>query len=238
MDRPSSVLIIGSGPNAPLAADWTRTHFDKIVVINNAWQVRTDWDYLIHPEDFPQDKWPADVRADQTIVTALDYVPAQNALGGFVYAGGTMAFTAGYWALHTLKPKVLSFIGCDMVYPAQGKTHFYGTGEPDPLRDDVTLQNLDAKSARLFLTAADLGCACVNLSTQDSRLVFPRATPETVRGLGAAASIDLSALAKREAELDYFVPSGRYWDELNRFDAKALAELDSLWLDAFQQIEA
>jgi len=32
------------------------------------------------------------------------YVPAQNWVnGGFVYGGGTMAFTAGYWALDTLK---------------------------------------------------------------------------------------------------------------------------------------
>lgn len=234
MGNVTSVLIIGSGLNAPLAAGWDRKDFDKIVVINNAWQVRPDWDYLIHPEDFAKDRQPKRLGDGQTVVTADDYVPAQNALGGFVYAGGTMAFTAGYWALHVLKPKVLSFIGCDMVYPSQGQTHFYGTGTADPLRDDVTLQNLEAKSARLFLKAADLGCTCVNLSNDPSRLIFPRATPSRVRGLAAAAAIDLSALEKREAELDYVVPSGRYWDELERFDEGELARLDQLWLETYE----
>jgi hypothetical protein len=50
-----------------------------------------------------------------------------------------MAFTTGYWALHALKPSVLAFVGCDMVYAASGNTHFYGSGEPDPLRDDLSL---------------------------------------------------------------------------------------------------
>ena len=48
-------------------------------------------------------------------MTATDYVPVQNDFGGFVYAGGTMTFTAGYWALGALKPSVLAFLGCDMV---------------------------------------------------------------------------------------------------------------------------
>jgi len=71
-----------------------------------------------------------------------------------------MAFTAGYWALHALRPEVMGFIGCDMVYPKTGATHFYGTGTADPLRDDVTLQDLGAKSARLMVMAAAQGCAC------------------------------------------------------------------------------
>ncbi len=60
-----------------------------------------------------------------------------------------------------------------MHYPP-GQTHFYGTGSADPLRPDITLQSLEAKSARLMILAAMEGCAMVNLSTGPSRLVFPR----------------------------------------------------------------
>ena len=46
-------------------------------------------------------------------------------------------------------------------------------------------------------------------------------------------SRDLAALADRqEGALAYFSPSGRYWEELDRFDPSALAALDALWLRA------
>ena len=47
------VLILGSGPNVVAARDWPKAWFDRIVVINNAWAVRQDWDDLVFPEDFP-----------------------------------------------------------------------------------------------------------------------------------------------------------------------------------------
>ena len=50
------VLILGSAPNAVEAAQWDHTLFDRIVVINNAWRVRSDWDILIHPDLYP-DAW-------------------------------------------------------------------------------------------------------------------------------------------------------------------------------------
>ena len=136
----------------------------RIVAINNAWRVRPDWDDHIHPSDFPEDRRPPAIGPSQRIRTHLDYVPAVNAHGGFVFCGGTMAFTAGYWALEALRPRVLAFLGCDMVYAASGASHFYGRGTPDPLREDPTLQSLEAKSARLMMIAASMGCAVVNLS--------------------------------------------------------------------------
>ena len=121
------VLILGSGPNAVQAASWTRAPFDQIVAINNAHRVRPDWTASIFPDDFPTDRHPV-CGPGQRMVTSEDYVPSLNRFGGVVYAGGTMAFTAGYWALDALRPKVMAFLGCDMVYPASGKTHFYGSG--------------------------------------------------------------------------------------------------------------
>jgi hypothetical protein len=228
------VLILGSGPAAVAVKGWDRSVFSHVVAINNAWRLRPDWDVSIHPEDFPPAHRPADLRPGQRRVEAREYVPIQNAYGGFVYAGGTMAFTAGYWALGALRPRVMAFFGCDMVYAPRGKTHFYGTGTADPLRADITLQSLEAKAARLQLLAAGQGCACVNLSWQDSRLVFPRATMDDLAG-AAPVVPDAAGVAfarAREAELGYMVPSGRYWKEVDRFDAGALAGLDALWLAA------
>lgn len=231
------VLILGSGPNAPQAAHWPAPWVDRIVAINNAWRIREDWDDLIYPEDFPVERRPATLSPGQRIIEAQEFVPAQNAFGGFVYAGGTMAFTAGYWALFALRPKVMAFLGCDMVYPARGATHFYGVGTADPLRDDVTLRDLKAKSARLGLIAAAEGCLCVNLSDADSELVFPRAQPDRLRTLecGPALNAPVSALTAQERDLDYFVASGRYWEEKERFDAAALARLDAGWREAWER---
>ncbi len=231
-----SILILGSAPSVMQAHSWPRAGFDHILAINNAWRVRPDWDATIHAWDFPPDRRPLP-GPDQSLVTQEDFVPAQNALGGFVYAGGTMAFTAGYYALHTHHPRVIAMLGCDMHYPKVGNTHFYGTGTPDPLRDDFTLRSLEAKSARLMVMAAMHECAMVNLSTGPSRLVFPRATPASQhRARPQTYCPDLAAEAlAREAELGYFVVSGRYWDCADQFDPQELAKLDALWSAAAMQ---
>lgn len=227
------VLMLGSAPMALEAGAWERRPFDRIVAINNAWRVRRDWDHAIYPWDFPEERHPV-AGPGQALVTEAEFVPAQNAYGGFVYAGATMAFTAGYWALHALKPSVLAVFGCDMHYPKAGVTHFYGTGTPDPLRPDITLRSLEAKSARLMVLAAMQGAAVVNLSVGPSRLIFPRVSRGSVAAARPRAWCpDLAAEALAlEAELGYLVPSGRYWEEAKRFDPVALDRLDRLWLQA------
>jgi len=228
----TTVLIIGSGPNALEARKWDLGHFDKVVAINNAWRVRDDWDHLIFPEDFPDDRRPKLVASDQTLIEATSFVAHQNTFGGFVYAGGTMAFTAAYWALGALKPSVVAMIGCDMTYAKTGPTHFYGRGTADPLRDDITLRSLPAKSARLSALAAKEGCAMVNLSLAPSQLTFPRATHLT-----AAARMPLqhdttavAAALRRERALNYYVPSGKYWQDVSGFDPREIDALDAMWL--------
>ena len=228
----SIVLILGSGPNVVTCRKWPRAPFDDIVAVNNAWAVRSDWDYLIHPEDFPTERQPVDVKPHQQIVTAADYVPLQNTLGGFVYAGGTMAYTAAYWALAALKPRIIAMLGCAMVYPKTETTHFYGKGAPDPLREDISLRSLEAKSARLMAMAARQDCAMVNLSEDESRLVFPRATQSSVAA-ARPRTFDASkvqAALEEETRLGYYVLSGKYWKEESRFDVAAIDALDRLWL--------
>ena len=230
-----TVLILGSGPNVIQARHWPKAHFDLILTINNAWAVRPDWDLLIHPDDFDVSRKPTDIMPRQDFVTSADYVPVQNTFGGFVYAGGTMAFTAAYWALGALRPQVIAMMGCDMVYDAQ-TTHFYGTGTADPLRRDISLRSLEAKSARLHILAAQNNCAMVNLSLDPSRLTFPRTTPDI-----AAASLPVphnathaAAALAEEDRLGYYVPSGKYWKQEDQFDPAAVDRLDQMWLKAAQ----
>lgn len=233
-----AVLMLGSAPMAAAACDWMRVPFDKIVAINNAWQLRADWDFSIFPWDFPEERQPLP-GPDQRLVTEADFVPAQNQFGGFVYAGATMAFTTAYWILATLRPTTIAVFGCDMHYPETGDTHFYGTGTADPLRNDVTLRSLEAKSARLMILAAMQGCAVVNLSPGPSRLVFPRAARASAalaRPQAWDRDLAVKALA-REAELGYRTPSGRYWEELDRFDPVEIDRLDALWLAAATSVQ-
>ncbi|WP_171117346.1 hypothetical protein [Ruegeria sp. HKCCA5463] len=233
-DRKTTVLILGSAPSALEARAWSRAPFTHIVAINNAWRIREDWDYLIHPEDFPAERRPGKVFGTQHIVTADEYVPRQNDYGGFVYAGGTMAFTAGYWALSALSPDVLAFSGCDMMYSGSGRTHFYGNGTADPLREDVTLRSLEAKAARLGLFAAAQGCRTVRLSGAPSRLVFPSVN---ISDLTAAPLPDIAAMhnvQRMEDDLGYYVASGRYWEVEHRFDPAAIDALDRMWLRAYR----
>lgn len=232
----TTVLILGSGPNALDLRGMDRSGFDEIVVINNAWQVVEDWTVHIAPEDFPAERHPPALRAGQRKVGADVYVPSQNRYGGVVYAGGSMAFTTTYWVLDALAPDVIAYLGCDMVYTDSGNTHFYGTGAADPLRKDPTLQSLEAKALRMEAVAAAQGCALVNLSVAESVLPYPRCD---VAGLGAVAGPregDRGAVERAleaEARAGLVVPSGRYWESLDEHAGAQLADIDGLWLKAF-----
>jgi hypothetical protein len=241
------VLIVGSAPDAVRINSLDLSLFSSSVAINNAWQLRQDLDYAIYPEDFPTQRQPKNFHVKKKIITAKEYVPIQNKFGGFVYAGGTMAFTAGYWALGTLKPDVIAYLGCDMIYSDKvSDNHFYGKGAADPLRDDITLQSLEAKSARLMAIAKFNNCSVVNLSEQDqSRLLFPRVQIDnfkkkrTIFNFISADKIkfNLKAIKKAlrfEKKLDYMVRSGRYWQVINRFDPIQLSKIDQLWLQTPQ----
>ncbi len=232
------VLLLGSGPGVVACRDWPRGIIDKIVTINNAWAVRPDWNYLVHPDDFPEERHPPALRADQRLITSNDYVPVNNDYGGIIYAGGTMAFSAGYWALGALRPKVLAYLGCDMIY-GNGRTHFYGKGTADPLRSDPTLQNLRAKSARLELLAARQGCSVVNLSASKTRLTFPTVSLNDLAGI-TAREVSPKAIAAplaAEQKLNAYCPSGRYWQGAP-LDAQALARIDAMWIAAHQSLAA
>ncbi len=229
-----NVLILGSAPNALTARDWPLRYFNSLVVINNAWKIRSDWTHNIFPTDFPKEKRPKPTE-EQSLISAVEYVPIQNTYGGFVYAGGTMAITAAYWSLAKFKPKNLYFFGCDMIYDS-GKTHFYGQGTPDPLRKDISLRSLEAKSTRFECFASIEGACVYNLSQEKkSRLVFQRKNFLDVKVSNSALP---RAVNKKkfyqalqiEKELNYFIPDGKYWKHEDKFDEKKIDRLDKLWL--------
>ncbi|MEM9105420.1 MAG: hypothetical protein AAGC96_07165 [Pseudomonadota bacterium] len=238
MNHDLIVLMLGSAPDAMRAATWQKPPSCKIVSINNAWRIRDDWDYHIYPDDFPEENRPVRLSAAQQSIDSSDFVPANNEFGGIVYAGGTMAYTAGYWALSALRPRVLAYLGCDMVYRGQA-THFYGQGEADPLREDVTLASLEAKSARLMTIAARQNCACINLSENpESRLLFPRVRHDALganipipKHDGGAADTALSL----EKQAGYLVEDGLYWEADTYFDPEIVAQIDRQWLSAIEK---
>ena len=231
------ILIIGSAPDAIEAQSFSREHFQDLVAINNAWNVRKDWDYCIFPDDFPENRRPNEGR-DQKLIVSEQYVPIQNKFGGFVYSGGTMAFTAGYWALGHFKPKAIAYIGCDMIYDGED-THFYGRGTPDPLREDPTLKNLKAKSARLEALAATQNCSIFNLSKKPrSNLVFRRNSIDEIPEdcTPRAVNRDLLKVAlQQEKRLGYYIDDGKYWKHLAKFDEGKIDALDTLWHKVMEQ---
>ena len=228
-----NILIIGSAPSAIIANSWDLGIFDKIVAINNAWKISPSWTNSIFPEDFPMENRPVP-NSNQTVHSASEYVQAQNHFGGFVYAGGTMAFTAAYWSLHTFAPSTISYLGCDMIYSGS-KTHFYGKGTPDPLRNDKTLKNLRAKSARFEAIAAQQKCTVLNLSSlPKSNLVHRRATLDELNSDSFSPKkinqAELNHGLELEKKLNYFVPNGKYWKKIHSFKEEEILKLDKIWL--------
>ena len=228
-----NILIIGSAPSAIMANSWDLSIFDRVVAINNAWKISPLWTNSIFPEDFPIDKRPVP-NSKQTVHSALEYVQAQNHFGGFVYAGGTMAFTAAYWSLYTFAPSIIAYLGCDMIYSGS-KTHFYGKGTPDPLRNDKTLTNLRAKSARFEAIASQLKCTVLNLSTlPKSNLVHRRATLDELNSDSFSPKkinqAELNHGLELEKKLNYFVPNGKYWKKIHSFKEEEIHKLDRIWL--------
>lgn len=225
------VLILGSAPNVVAVNDIDLSSYDEIIVINNAWQVLESWTEHIFPYDFPRENKPAHYSKSQRPIDEKLFVQRQNEFGGFIYAGGTMAFTALYWALGEHMPSEIHILGCDMVYSDAGKTHFYGEGAPDPLRDDFTLRDLYAKSARFMCLAARNGCRTYNLSDQSSKLCFPRHS-RNIDDKPCHLLINktsVQSILDQENSLGYFMSSGRYWEADLKIDLQALDQIDLQW---------
>ena len=149
-----------------------------------------------------------------------------------------MAFTAAYWALGKLKPDLIAFLGCDMIYEGKN-THFYGSGTADHLRKDPSLRSIEAKANRFEYFANKMCCDVVNISDTDiSRLTYQKVAVSELDSYNRSprklnSTVVLEALSM-ENSLNYFVESGKYWKEIDKFDLSKIDELDSLWLSCFE----
>ena len=231
----TKVLIIGSAPDATKARELDLTFFDTVIVINNAWKVISNWNELIFPYDFPDDKKPKLIAKKQRFVTEKEFVPAQERLGGFVYAGATMTFTAGYWALVEHKPSLMCFLGCNMVYPSDTQTHFYGSGRKDPLRDDISLTSLKACSRRLLAIAKMRNCDLISLSSGFTNLDIPQLDFSQLDNFHTSIVVDDQRVVDAfllEESFGYFFRGKKYWEFLDQIDKSHLIELDRVWVDA------
>ena len=122
-----------------------------------------------------------------------------------------------------------------MNYSQNGPTHFYGKGQPDPLRDDITLTSLRACSYRMLILAKMQGCDIVSLSTGETNLHVPQTSFEEFLDYRPAFIISrekMNQALKYEKNLNYFVEDGRYWRKENFFCRDELKKLDQMWVDA------
>ena len=64
--------------------------------------------------------------------------------------------------------------------------------------------------------------------------MFPRATLENLSEVEYVEPDHraMDQVLTCERTLGYRVPSGRYWESFEQFDANALAYIDTLWLEA------
>lgn len=162
MSELDSVIIVGSGKNSINIRDWEiDPDKTKVVVVNNAWNVTSKWNYFIVSPDYKKEipalnflnemqmftrkgRLVYDENIKKTVILPdRGYEAALYPFGGHEACGYAITLNAAYWTLMFLRPKKIAFIGCDMNYtPSEdGSTSFYGVGDdikengiPDPDR--------------------------------------------------------------------------------------------------------
>ena len=146
-----------------------------------------------------------------------------------------MVFTAGYWCLASHSPSLICFVGCNMHYPRDEPTHFYGTGTPDPLREDNSLTSLTACNRRLLTHGKRQNCDIVSLSLGPGELKIPKIRFDDVSSYKSKLSLNTQIVEralKMEKKLGYYFEDGRYWNHLEAIDKERLQELDKLWINS------
>lgn len=122
------VLFIGSGLSA-LQARSDKYHDHIKVCLNNAWRIYEggEFDYWIHPADFPEENYPLNVNYKKEI-SYEDYTAALNqgasqvgfqGVTGFELEksiGYTSFFQGLYWIMLTLSPEKIGLLGFDHDY--------------------------------------------------------------------------------------------------------------------------
>lgn len=182
-----SVIILGSGKSVLEYPKYKKYNF-TVVVVNNAWKATDDWNYWIRPGDYKGES-PANIGADQKIVTGQEYNLAMRSYGHVTECGFSIMLNASYWVMEALKPKNIYYLGADMNYEPDenGNTHFYGVGfdiknfgVSDPDRMAMRMKKtrpdyLREIYMRFYNFAQERGIGVYNLSSEkNTRLPYPK----------------------------------------------------------------
>ena len=84
-------------------------------------------------------------------------------------------------------------------------------------------------------------CKILNLSNiSESKLTFPKVN---VNDLDNAVKIHsnkfkeekINLALQKEKKTGYFIPDGKYWKQMDKFDQKEIKLIDELWLSSIQK---
>lgn len=182
--------MLASGMSAREVDDYNYKANDWIIVaINNGWMAYEDWDHWVRSGDFNGTR-PHSIKPHQ--IECMNYGKILNMYGGHKKCGYSITLCAGYYALYTLKPSIIGFLGADMNYTPdkEGNTHIYGLGndikkrgipDPDRMVQQYSKGNenyLNDIYMRFHTIAKENECDVYNLSSvKDTRLPYPKASP-------------------------------------------------------------
>jgi hypothetical protein len=184
------VVLLGSAPSVvkwwKRTRGWYMREGFSVVAINNAWRVPSldELDIWMHPLDFSGPEPPAEIPRNSTIgYREMGYPVGREfsnwVIGPYWLRGVRLTVTDALVSM--LNEAVADGVrltmhvaGNDMVYPTDGKrTHFYGVGQPDPLR--YRSAELDTALLQVQAFYRDAGAVLLNVSGQaETRLPFER----------------------------------------------------------------
>ena len=156
------VLVLGSGPTGEMIKDFDLSNH-YVIGINHSWMLTPFWTHLLYPDDYTGEL-PTKLNQFQKIVDNTIYMKHNLRYGNLQDRGDAMLFNSLYFSLQ-FKPKTIGCLGNDLYYPKKGKTHFYGKGNPDPLRH--TEEYLIQKFERFRRIAKSQNIEVVNFSGED-----------------------------------------------------------------------
>ena len=90
--------------------------------------------------------------------------------------------------------------------------------------------SLKAKSNRFLHISQKENCLVGNLSDGPSKLTFPRITSKYSWSKTPGLNDELISKAlQREKDLSYFDVTGRYWQNLDKYNVQEIKKLDDIW---------
>ncbi len=195
------VLILGSGLAIRLL-DGIDTTGWTVIAMNRAWQFRPDRvDHVVHGDLLPGSMRPSPERYPDRVHSYATYRPIIDARAAewaachpddraaaiadppMFLTGHLIHFNASHWAMATLRPRRIAYLGCDFHYGGE-TSHYYGRGQA-VFAEERGRPPLSRYFERLQWFADRDGVTLRNLSPDGPTLLpHPRLAPEPRRHAG------------------------------------------------------